>query len=257
MKIPAPTTPHGWGYIPDIPDVRDYDHAFRTLPVTVPERPRAKFNLISPVLSQGELGSCAFNMLATLMASTMVQNDMKTWWYLSRLWAYYKYRERYGDIHKDDGAMIRLVLKLVADLGIPRESLWPYVLKNWDFKPSPEADADAPNHKVLSYHALYTKDEIKQCLAEGYCFGGGLALKESFLNVGPAGIVPMPLRREKFVGGHALTFWGYWDEKNKEEWVYGQNSWGTDWGYYGRFRAPFEWLLKYGSDFWTIRVINE
>ena len=93
------------------------------------------------------------------------------------------------------------------------------------------------------------------CLAEGYCFGCGISVYDSFMDVGAAGIVPMPSKNEQWLGGHAITIWGY-HKANKV--FFGQNSWGKDWGKDGRFTLPFEYLANVGlaSDFWTIRLLE-
>ena len=90
------------------------------------------------------------------------------------------------------------------------------------------------------------------CLAEGYPFVFGMSVYESFESAAVArtGVVPMPKKGERMVGGHAVMAVGY-DQPKKRLLV--RNSWGTDWGQKGYFVLPFAYLDDRADDFWTIR----
>lgn len=245
----------GFGWVRDYPDFRDQKFAYKAK-VDVP-LPPAVFNIVPDVRDQGELGACVFFMVNTLMGSVIAANDMpdESWRILSPLYGYYKYREALGDVSYDSGASIRDAFKVVKDYGICREGLWPYNLEMWDVAPCQEAETDARNRQLISYHVLETLDDMLSCLAEGFCFGCGISVYDSFMDVGTSGKVPMPSRNEHWLGGHALTIWGY---HKADGMFYGQNSWGQSWGKAGRFTIPFEFLTDKGlaSDFWTIRLIE-
>ena len=80
----------------------------------------------------------------------------------------------------------------------------------------------------------------------------GIAVYEIFQSpaVVKSGIVPMPKKTEKLLGGHAVMAVGF-DQKQKCFIV--RNSWGLKWGQQGYFTMPFEYAQVLGRDFWTIR----
>jgi C1A family cysteine protease len=173
---------------------------------------------------------------------------------MSPLALYFFYREITGEIDVDYGVYNRTMMKVLSENGAPLESLWPYDLSLWKTRPSNEAYDDAKarltKHPKIIYRALYTVEEMINCVAEGYGFLGGIPVYESFLEVGTNGVVQMPDRNEKFLGGHDLFFWGY-DRNNK--WLYFQNSWGFEFGNNGHGVLPFEYAEKMLLDGWTIR----
>src|SRR5262249_38413268 len=104
------------------------------------------------------------------------------------------------------------------------------------------------------YLRLQNLREMKQCLADGFPFVFGFSVYESFESpqVARTGIMPMPSRSEKLLGGHAVMAVGYDDETDK---LFVRNSWGTKWGEKGYFWMPYAYLENPGlaRDFWTIR----
>ena len=90
------------------------------------------------------------------------------------------------------------------------------------------------------------------CLAEGYPFVFGFAVYESFQSkkVARTGVVDMPKKNERQIGGHAVLSVGY---KQKDKRFLVRNSWGSKWGQSGYFTIPFTYLETLAADFWTIR----
>jgi C1A family cysteine protease len=85
----------------------------------------------------------------------------------------------------------------------------------------------------------------------------GISVYESFERqaVATTGTVPMPSKRERLLGGHAVCLVGYNDSKRR--WLC-RNSWGAGWGQAGYFTLPYAYLLSTGlsSDFWTLRSVK-
>jgi len=99
---------------------------------------------------------------------------------------------------------------------------------------------------------------MRTCLAEGYPFVFGFTVYRSFESreVAKSGVLDMPQRDEKVMGGHAVMAAGY-DDRAKRFLI--RNSWGADWGKQGYFTMPYAYLdnRNLSDDFWTIRAAQE
>lgn len=259
---------HGW--TPDKPDIDDHlyeDHAYKyeriaVLPKSVNLSPGC-----SPAYQQGQIGSCTGNGIAALIEFLMKLKNQS--FMPSRLFIYWNERNMEGTVNDDAGAQIRDGIKSVVNLGVCAESEWPYSDDGVKFKARPSAQCykDALLHQALSYQNIPARNLtlMKNCLAAGYPFTFGFRVYESFdtQQVADSGIMPMPARREQFLGGHCVDAFGYDDAAGH---FLIRNSWGTDWGMPGTpgddnrgyFTMPYEFLMKakMSDDFWTIRQVE-
>jgi len=260
---------HGWE--PDKPDVGDHlyeEHAYKVeqmavLPSSVNLSPGC-----SPAYDQGQRGSCTGNGIAALIEFLMKKQKNQSFM-PSRLFIYYNERVMEGTINEDAGAEIRDGIKSVVKQGVCAETEWPYSDDDETFKerPSDQCYKDALLHQALSYQRIpvHNLTLMKNCLAAGYPFTFGFRVYESFESqqVADTGIMPMPARREQFLGGHCVDAFGYDDAAGH---FLIRNSWGTDWGMSGTpgdvnrgyFTMPYDFLLKakMTDDFWTIRSME-
>jgi len=236
-------------------DRRDLEFAYRNKFTPMADVPRVKSLICSPVADQSDLGSCGAFASIYHMVSTAVQNDQDQI-NLSQLFLYYAYRERFGDVNSDDGVMLRDLLKTLANVGVCQEETWPYTLTNWNKKPPLSAYAEATNHIISSYHALYSVDDIINCLAAGYGFIGGIGCYEGFdsLYTEKTGVVEIPKQGEKLLGWHAIYMGAGYDLHKGM--VKFENSYGPEWGDNGYGWISFEYLMDphLAADFWTIRA---
>jgi C1A family cysteine protease len=238
-----------FGWIPDVPDQRDYLFSAIRPVVRLPKSIDLR-RACSPVEDQGELGSCTANALAGnlefLDLLDGVYDDV------SRLFIYYNERVLERTVDEDAGASLRDGIKTLKKTGSCHEALWPYRIEDFAKKPSPRCYAQAKKHLIESYHRLETLTEMLTCLAAGYPFVFGFAVYESFQTqaVARTGRVLMPRKDERMLGGHAVAAVGY-DQAEKRFLV--RNSWGSGWGQKGYFTMPYEYLEALAADFWTIR----
>lgn len=239
-----------YGWIPDRPDHRDYLYSAIAPKVKLPLKVDLRSE-DSPVENQGRLGSCTANALAGNLqflekVSGQIYKDV------SRLFIYYNERAVEGTIGFDSGAMIRDGIKVLAKYGVCPESSWPYDISKFTSKPTAVCYKEGLKHRIVSYHRLQTLSEMLNCLAEGFPFVFGFTVYESFesLKVAQTGLVPMPRKSERTLGGHAVMAAGY-DQKQKRFIV--RNSWGLGWGQVGYFTMPYAYFETLASDFWTIR----
>jgi len=239
-----------YGWIPDTTDQRDYLYSAIAPKVKLPSSVDLRSEC-SQVENQGRLGSCTANALAGNLQFLEIINA-QTYKDVSRLFIYYNERMVEGKINFDSGAMLRDGIKVLAKYGVCPESNWPYDITQFTRKPSVSCYKEGLKHRISSYHRLQTLNEMLNCLADGFPFVFGFAVYESFesLKVAQTGIVPMPKKSERVLGGHAVMAAGY-DQKQKRFIV--RNSWGPQWGQEGYFTMPYAYLASLADDFWTIR----
>jgi C1A family cysteine protease len=204
------------------------------------------------------LGSCTGNGIAGAIEFDQ-HKQAKKQFTPSRLFIYYNERVIEGTVSQDSGAQVRDGIKTVATIGAPPEKDWPYDINQFADKPPTSAYTDAKLDLVSTYMRV-SQDltQMQGCLAEGYPFVFGFTVYESFESqqVASTGIVPMPAKGEKVVGGHCVVAVGYDDTKRS---FIIRNSWGTGWGIKGYCLMPYEYLVtaRLASDFWTLRSVTE
>lgn len=250
-----------YGWRPDLPDARDKNFFYRetaTLPASVDLRPGC-----SPIMDQGDLGSCVGHAWAGLMEFLQMKQNHDPgkgpeeytdgrFEKVSRLALYYFARAVEGTTSEDAGAYLRDGAKGLFQFGAPREKLWPYIIRKFAQKPTATAMKEAAAHKISIYRRLRSHTARKSCLASGFPFVFGFSVYESFESdqVASSGVVPMPKESEEILGGHAVMAVGY-NEKRRAYLI--RNSWGMDWALRGYFWLPYEYVnnADLADDFWT------
>ncbi len=239
-----------YGWVPDIPDQRDYLYSAIKPAVRLPEKIDLRTGC-SEMEDQGALGSCTAQALAGNLEFLDKKIDGE-YVDVSRLFIYYNERFIMDTVDYVSGASLRDVIKTLKNDGACHEDTWPYVISRFDKKPTIKCYNEAKKHLIESYHRIHTIPEMLTCLAEGYPFVFGFAVYESIesAQVQKTGVVNMPAKDEIQIGGHAVMAAGY-DQQKKRFLV--RNSWGKKWGMAGYFTMPFEYLDTLADDFWTIR----
>lgn len=248
------------GWIPDRPDGRDTPYKKlrpqnRLLKAIVRKKETdLRESFMPAVYNQGTLGSCGPNVACAYAAFTEA-SEGNAGMQFSRLAMYYDVRRSYGKTQEDTGVQIRDLFKSIRRSGLPVESKWPYDLARWKEEPSKEAWAEGEHRKCgLMYYRLTSQSDILDCLSEGWPVAYGMVLYDSFDELPPDNVVPMPGPDEAVTGGHALLLSGYslpW-----RRYLF-RNSWGSSWGMGGYAWLPFEYITRYARDFWTLRYISK
>jgi len=239
-----------YGWVPDIPDQRDYLYSAIKPVIKLPKKTDLRKNC-SKIENQGKLGSCTAQALAGNVEFLDKRIDGE-YTDTSRLFIYYNERALIDTIDYDSGASLRDGIKTLKNDGACFEKTWPYVISKFDKKPPQGCYDEAKKHIIESYHRISAVSEMLACIAEGYPFVFGFAVYESFESekVKETGIVDLPGKEEAEIGGHAVMAVGY-NQAEKRFLV--RNSWGNKWGMGGYFTMPFEYLETLADDFWTIR----
>ncbi|MFH1018567.1 MAG: C1 family peptidase [Pseudomonadota bacterium] len=254
--MPRATRKYGW--IPDLPDQRDFAYA---APPAVLRKLPAQSDLrgaCPPVYNQGRLGSCTANAVAAAHEFEQIKQDAKTAFLPSRLFIYYNERVIEHSVDEDRGAMLRDGIKSVVKQGTCPETEWPYLIPRFAQKPPARCYKHALEHQVVSYRRLpQSIEQMKGCLASGYPFVFGFSVYESFESAATArtGKVSMPSGDEAMLGGHAVMTVGYADAGR---YFIVRNSWGPAWGLEGYCLMPYAYLVHadLAADFWTIRMVE-
>lgn len=252
------TQEFGLGWVPDLPDHRDYMLSLPPMVGEIPSKADLRYQ-DSPIFNQGQLGSCTGNATAgAYMFNLKKQNEEV--FTPSRLFIYYNGRKAINTIKQDSGAMLRDCIKSVNVDGVCSEDLWPYDITRFTRKPRRKCYRQASNHQSISYSRVPRDlDSFKSCLASGLPFVFGFAVYESFMTreVAKTGMMKWPSKEEKCYGGHAVCCVGYDDNLEGGRFIV-RNSWGEQWGDKGYFYMPYEYLTTKGlaDDFWVIQTVE-
>ena len=243
-----------YDYRPDLPDKRD--HYFKPAAAALPDNVDMRAAM-SRVEDQGNLGSCTANAWVGAIEHIDKVNDghYRNW---SRLFLYYNERALHGNQRRDSGAEIRDGAKALAKQGICLEKQWKYDVKKFASKPPDTCYAEGLKHQALEYSRVDQNEQaMLSALAQGNPIVLGFTVYESFESaaVAKTGMVPVPARSERVLGGHAVLAVGY--DRPKRLFTI-RNSWGSKWGDRGYCYFPFDYLLDgdLAEDFWIIQALE-
>ncbi len=278
----------GLGWLPDLPDYRDYTEenesvkpALKKLgfdPKKVPKFsiPSKKDlrNWCSPIENQGSLGSCTAHAGVGLL-EYFERRAFGKHIDASRLFLYKTTRNL---LHwtGDTGAFLRTTMGAMVLFGVPPEEYWPYTTAKPDFDREPPAFcySFAQNYQTIKYFRLDPPgtdpnlliSKIKVLIAFGFPSMFGFTVYSSISQARRSGEIPFPCPRERIIGGHAVVAVGYDDGKKIKNTNCGaetkgafliRNSWGTGWGDGGYGWIPYEYVRRrLARDWWTL-IRNE
>jgi C1A family cysteine protease len=273
----------GTGWVPDLPDLRDYTEnhpkvaeAIQKLGIAkARERkltlaPRVDLRpFCSPVESQGALGSCTANA-AVGIVEYFEKRTFGRYIDGSRLFVYKTTRDLMGLVG-DTGAYVRTTMGALALFGVPPETYWSYTDRQqpgitdgrtFDEEPTTFIYEIADNFESVNYicHDPFVPavppanvlNSVKTYLAAGIPSMFGFYVFPSYNQGNVKGAFPYPASGEKAFAGHAVVAVGYDDtlaitNKVSNNTTTGalliRNSWGTTWGDAGYGWLPYEYVL--------------
>lgn len=225
---------YGLGSLKSSYDVRDYKLAAQN-EVTLP----LEFSLTqTKVKNQGSVGSCVAHALSSVVEYfNFIQNNAS-----DAMSTGYIYGNRQNSFHKGYGMYIREALSNLRNYGDVYHADFPYNIETPEgidkFEESfaQLKDKGIP-HRISSYYKLSTIDEIKYSLMHN---GPVVFSIEWFsdLKVDAVNVMQSARLKRQSTGYHCMIIYGW----NEYGWKI-QNSWGLNWGDYGRAILPFDYPL--------------
>ncbi len=214
---------------------------------------------MSPVRDQGQEGTCVGFASTTGMKEYQEKLDYQKLILLSPRFLYSECKKIDG-MPGEEGTTIRAAMKVLKNNGVCQEKFWPYRPQGHGLasygqshqpqqknKPKPGASANAKKFRILTYARILELDELRLSLVtKGPAVLGVEVFKGMF--EAKKGLVPMPKKAERSIGGHAICAVGYDDTKELFKF---KNSWSVKWGDRGYGYLPFEYIKRYMMDAWS------
>ena len=173
----------------------------------------------------------------------------------SFLFLYYAVRDADRTTEADAGASVGAVVEAARKFGVPSARSWPFVPAKFRARPSPEAYKDALQARLagLRHRRVATRDPaaLMRLVASNTVVCAGFSVYESFEGPGVAanGVLPMPAKGERLLGGHTAVVVGY----AKDRHVIMLNSWSSSWGDRGFFYMPWPYFFSDNlADLWVV-----
>lgn len=244
VKNPETCEVFGTGWLPPMPDLRDYTEESADIPEFAkklglkPEGKELKAEALpssmdlrewcSPIENQLDLGSCTAHA-AVGVIEYFENRSFNKYLDASRLFVYKTTRDLMGVVG-DTGAFLRTTMAALVLFGAPPEKYFPYTTikdpgpageRTFDDEPSSFVYALAEDYECISYFChdplgqnVSPEDvlsSVKKYIAAGIPSMFGFYGFPSFNNTNIKGGVPFPCPGERAVWGHAIVAVGYDD----------------------------------------------
>lgn len=260
--------PYATGLIQDEPDSRDY--LYQNIKGEKPDISKLpnKWDLsseMSPVKSQMNLGACVAFATAAVREWQQKKEYLKerkegssykresAEYDLSESWIYWNCK-KIDNFPDSEGTSIRSAMKVLNQLGVPKEKAWPYTDdKNNPGKPKPWSKLTSRWNKIKSYHRITSIEELVDYLYNHGPVVAGVLVFSTWGNPDSNGFVDMPPDWERPQGAHAIPIIGYdkSPDNDKDKKLFFKNSWGM-WGNQGFGSISFDYWKQYALDCWAI-----
>jgi len=285
VQIPEIGQTVGTGWLPPLPDLRDFTDAESEIAdiakkLGLPKSkelksPPAAVDLrtwCSAVEDQKSLGSCTAHA-AVGIVEYFQRRAFGKHIEGSRLFVY-KATRNLMQVTGDTGAWLRNAMGALKLCGVPDEKYWPYTDAKpaFDNEPPSFVYAVADNYEALKYFChdpsganlpgKSVLQSVKKYLAAGIPAMFGFWGFPSFSSTDVKGGIPYPCPGEKAEWGHAIVAIGYDDGKKIKNTKCNKtttgallirNSWGTTWGDQGYGWLAYDYVVnKLASDFWSL-----
>ena len=272
-----------FGWHPSLPDQRDLMYSppaylAKAMPASIDLDQPSPGTPFDPAWNQATEGSCGPNSLAeNLVFDQLGQGQAVAM--PSRQFIYWITRLLMGTTQSDSGVDNRTMLKALAASGFCDEDGpdgFPYIPANLAagdtgnlLTQPPQAcfDQAAKRAGGIAYQSVAQDlNTMKACLVEtrrpivvGFTVFSSIQSQQT----DTTGIISLPGRLDRTVGGHDVLLMGYSDEAIGSDWPAGhwkiKNHWTAQWGRAGYGFMPYEYLEnpQLSGDFWTVMNVGQ
>ena len=176
----------------------------------------------------------------------------------SRLFIYDNERVLSGMVGSNGPVPLRDGYRTIVKPGACPEANWPYEVRRFRRAPTPRCFDLACRHRAIAYDRLRRAiSHIRACLAQRFPIVMAIAVHQSMTGRGVrrTGVVPLPARRDRLRGGHAVLVVG---SHHARRLLIVRNSWGARWGDHGYGYLPYAFVASRDLtwDFWTMRRVS-
>lgn len=225
----------------------------------------APFN-VQTICDQGTIvASLQLDVPAALCAVVGVLGANSTTFFGSRLFVDYMGRTLMKTQPlKDLRTYLACCVNALIQVGVPDETLWPYVSTNYDVAPSAICFGDAVNHKLLTYMNLTNAPEqLKTCLSLRLSFTLGIVVYQSWstdkkvigTGIGDGTGLIYQNAGDTVVSNMMVNIWA-WDD-TKSVWN-AQACRGNQGLPIGNFLIPYSYLSNAANivtDIWALQTV--
>ena len=210
------------------------------------------------VYNQYQTSSCVGQGLKRVVHTLQIEQGLPQVIEPSSSFIYYNARELEGSADQDCGANVcDGMLSLVVE-GFCAEKDWPLAPVFITVRPSYPAYEAAQQHRIDDYAPALVDNTNIQAFLEALNVRplvGGIVCFNSFQapDVIRTGLVRMPGLDESEEGGHCMFYRGYSIPRRT---IFFDNSWGPEYGIRGTGEIPFEYIQRFGSDFWLALKVS-
>lgn len=208
------------------------------------------------IANQGKIESCVPTCISTLYYYYTVKqnNDLKI--RISRLYLYYKVREIYNEIDKDNGSTIADCINELVVNGAPPEFICPYNIDNINKPPCSLSINLSKYCKCLGFNKI-DRFKIKKYLLNDDPIICGIKIFFDIHNkeISNSGIIPSPIPNTIITSGHCILIVGYNDNTQQYKFI---NSWGEKWGDNGCGYISYDYInnYKYSDEFYILKNVS-
>ena len=244
---------YAFGCRKDPKDLRDIPMALVLPPITLPK----SFDYtgrMTPVRDQKSEGTC---VAFASVVGVKEYEDSQEYRKLIALSPRYVYSlcKKFDGSPDEEGTYPRIAMKVLLNYGVCPEDYWPYRPHQKDL-PKKNAKESAARYRIKAYARLKGILEMKRNLLINGPFLAGVKVFTSWLDkkTQKTGLIPLPKRNEKIIGGHAVCIVGFHDAVKLFKF---KNSWSVEWADKGYGYLPYEYIKRYCSDAWSATDLIE
>jgi C1A family cysteine protease len=206
----------------------------------------------SPISDQGSIGSCVANAWCDALEILMGLEGKVV--QLSRVFAYWIFRDLTGTQHEDAGCYIRAGAQQLTTIGVVDEQYWPYDTTKVFTSPTTDLYTMASNNRINSFYRINSTEDskimdIEKAIRSNHPVVFGTMVGEELMNYrGGDGTLEYP---QTPLGGHAMIVIGV-RIINKQRQFLVRNSWSSNWGNGGYFWMSEGWIKDpHTDDVWV------